>query len=101
MATHSDDRSLYFLSAAEIDDQLSNIEEKKKDAGSQFIRCIPAGALCKICVQRRKPAVQEVRPPSALISRQRKAHVGVSCDLLLVSSRRYCVITVLTRGIAP
>jgi len=50
MATHSDDRSLYFLSAAEIDDQLSNIEEKKKDAGSQFIRCVPAGTLCKIRV---------------------------------------------------
>ena len=52
-------------------------------------------------VQRRREAVQEVRPPSAHFLRKRKAHVGVSCDLLLVLSRRYCVIMVLTRGIAP
>jgi len=89
MATHSGDRSLYFLSAAEIDDQLSNIEEKKKDAGNQFIRCVPAGTPCMLRVQRRREAVQEVRPPIAHILRQRKAHGGVSCDLLLVSSRRY------------
>jgi hypothetical protein len=35
MATHSGDRSQYFKSAAEIDDQLSNIEENKRYAAPQ------------------------------------------------------------------
>ena len=43
MATHSGDRSQYFKSAAEIDDQLSNIEENKGYAGTPCIRCIHAG----------------------------------------------------------
>ena len=85
----------------EVVDQLSNIEEKKKDAGNQFIGYVPAGTPCMARVQRRREAVQEVRPPSAHISRQRKAHVGVSYVLLLVLSRRYCVIMVLICGIDP
>ena len=48
----------------------------KKDAGNQFIRCVPAGTPCRDRVQVRRAAVQEVRPPSAHISRQRKAHMG-------------------------
>ena len=101
MATYTDDGPQYFKPAAEIDDQGSDLEENKKDAGNQFRRCVPAGTPCKIRAQRRRPAVQGVRPPNAHTSRQRKAHVGVSCDLLLFLSRRYCVITVLIRGIAP
>jgi len=101
MATYTGDGPQYFKPAAEIDDQGSDLEENKKDAGIQFRRCVPAGTPCKIRVQRRRPAIQEVRPPNAHISRQRKAHVGVSCDLLLVLSRQYCVITVSTCGIAP
>jgi len=54
METHSDDRSRYFLSAAEIDDQLSNIEEKKKDAGNQFRGCVTASTPCITRVQRRR-----------------------------------------------
>ena len=101
MATYTSDGPQYFKPAAEIDDQGSNIEGKKKDAGNQFIRCVPAGKTCKTRVQRRREAIQEVRLPSAHISRQRKAHVGVFCDLLLFLSQRYCVITVFIHGIAP
>jgi len=43
MATHSGDRSQYFLSAAEIDDQLSNIEENRGDAGKPYRSCVPVG----------------------------------------------------------
>ena len=43
MATHSGDRSQYFKSAAEIDDQLSNIEENKGYAGTPYIRYVHAG----------------------------------------------------------
>ena len=53
-----------------------NLLKIKKYAGNQFRRCIPAGTPCRDRVQIRRPAVQEVRPPSAHISRQRKAHVG-------------------------
>jgi len=83
MATYTDDGPQYFKPAAEIDDQGSDIEENKTNAGNQFRKCVPAGTPCKIRAQRRRPAVQGVRPPNAHTSRQRKAHVGVSCDLLL------------------
>ena len=76
MATHSGDRSQYFKSAAEIDDQLSNIEENKGYAGTPYIRCVHAGRCYIKCVHTRSYPVQKVRTPSAHISRQRKAHVG-------------------------
>jgi len=101
MATYTDDGPQYFKPAAEIDDQGSDLEENKKDVGNQFIRCVPAGMPCMARIQRCREAVQKVRPPSAHISRQRKEHVGVSCDLLLLLSQRYCVIMVLIRGIDP
>ena len=78
-----------------------NLLKIKKYAGKQFRRCVPAGTPCRDRVQIRRSAVQEVRTPSAHISRQRKAHVGVSYVLLLVSSQRYCVIMVSARGIVP
>ena len=81
--------------------RLSIYGKLRKYAGYQFRRCVPAGTPCRDRVQSRRPAIQEVRPPCAHISRQRKAHVGVSCVLLLVSSRRYCVIMVSARGIVP
>ena len=43
MATHTGDRSQYFRSVAEIDDQLSNIEENKGYAGTPYKRCGHAG----------------------------------------------------------
>jgi len=43
MATYTGDGSQYFKPAAEIDDQGSDLEENKKDAGNQFRRCVPAG----------------------------------------------------------
>ena len=101
MATHSGDRSQYFKSAAEIDDQLSNIEENKGYAGTPYIRCVHAGQCYIKCVHTRSYPVQEVRTPSAHISRQRNSHVGFSYVLLLVFSRRYCVIMVSARGIDP
>ena len=76
MATHSGDRSQYFKSAAEIDDQLSNIEENKGYAGTPYRRCVHAGRCYIKCVHTRSYPVQEVRTPSSLTSRQRKAHVG-------------------------
>jgi hypothetical protein len=76
MATHSGDRSQYFKSAAEIDDQLSNIEENKGYAGTPYIRCVHAGQCYIKCVHTRSYPVQEVRTPSAHISRQRNSHVG-------------------------
>ena len=101
MATHSGDRSQYFKSAAEIDDQLSNIEENKGYAGTPYIRCVHAGQCYIKCVHTRSYPVQEVRTPSAHISRQRNSHVGFSYVLLLVFSWRYCVIMVSARGIDP
>ena len=101
MATHSGDRSQYFKSAAEIDDQLSNIEENKGYAGTPYIRCVHAGQCYIKCVHTRSYPVQEVRTPSAHISRQRNSHVGFSYVLLLVFSRRYCIIMVSARGIDP
>ena len=65
MATHSGDRSQYFLSAAEIDDQLSNIEENKGYAGTPYRNCVPAGTPYRKCVQTRSYPVQEVRTPSS------------------------------------
>ena len=53
-----------------------NMMKIKKYAGEQFRRCVPAGMPCRDRGQTRNSAVQEVRTPSALISRQRKAHVG-------------------------
>ena len=78
-----------------------NLLKIKKYTGNQFRRCVRAGTPCRDRVQIRRPAVQEVRPPSAHISRQRKVHVGFSYVLLLVFSRRYCVIMVSARGIDP
>jgi len=43
MATYTGDGPQYFKPAAEIDDQGSDLEENKKDAGNQFRRCVPAG----------------------------------------------------------
>ena len=43
MATHTGDRSQYFRSVAEIDDQLSNIEENKWYGGTPYKRCGHAG----------------------------------------------------------
>ena len=63
MATHSGDRSQYFKSAAEIDDQLSNIEENKGYAGTPYIRCVHAGQCYIKCVHTRSYPVQEVRTP--------------------------------------
>jgi hypothetical protein len=42
MATHSGDRPQYFKLAAEIDDQLSNMEENKGYAGTPYRKCVPA-----------------------------------------------------------
>ena len=78
-----------------------NLLKIKKYAGNQFRRCVPAGTPCRDHVQIRRPVVQEVRTPSAHISRQRNSHVGFSYVLLLVFSRRYCVIMVSARGIDP
>jgi len=43
MATHTGDRSQYIRSVAEIDDELSNIEENKRYAGTPYKRCGPTG----------------------------------------------------------
>jgi len=67
MATHSGDRSQYFLSAAEIDDQLSNIEENKGYAGKPYIRCVHAGQGYIRCVHTRSFPVQEVRTPRSVL----------------------------------
>jgi len=101
MATHSGDRSQYFKSAAEIDDQLLNIEEDKGYVGTPYRRCVHAGRCYIKCVHTRSYPVQEVRTPSSLTLRKRKAHVGFSYVLPLVFSRRYCVIMVLVCGIDP
>ena len=53
----------------------------KKDAGNRFRKCAPAGIPCRNRVQGRRPAVQGVRPPSAHISRQRKARGGFLCGI--------------------
>ena len=42
MATHSGDRPQYLKLAAEIDDQLSNMEENKGYAGTPYRKCVPA-----------------------------------------------------------
>ena len=98
MATYTGDGPQYFKPAAEIDQilkkrrrtqetssegaypQVHKARSASRDAGQPFRRCVR---------------------PVHTFQGKRKAHVGVSCDLLLVLSRRYCVITVLTRGIAP
>ena len=67
MATHSGDRSQYFLSAAEIDDQLSNIEENKGYAGTPYKRCVHAGRCYIKCVHTRSYPVQKVRTPNSLL----------------------------------
>ena len=94
MATYTDNGSHDSRNGSFIGD----IEE---DAGNHCSRCATADIPCRVRVQSRRSAFQKVRPPSAHILRKRKALVGVSCNPLLVLSRRYCVITVLTRGIAP
>ena len=101
MATHSGDRSQYFKSAAEIDDQLSNIEENKGYAGTPYIRCVHARQCYIKCVHTRSYPIQEVRTPSAHISRQRKAHVGFLMFYTWFFSRQFCVIMVSARGINP
>ena len=119
MATHSGDRSQYFKSAAEIDDQLSNIEENKGYAGTPCIRCVHAGQCYIKCVHIRSYPVQEVRTrrytmqgprPATLASRlggastqcthfkAEKKHVGVSC---VVSSRWFSVSMVSAHRIVP
>ena len=74
-----------------------NMMKIKKYAGEQFRRCVPAGTPCKDRGQTHRSAVQEVRTPSALISRQRKAHMG----FLMYLADGICVIMVLARGIDP
>ena len=96
MATHSGDRSQYFKSAVEIDDQLSNIEENKGYAGTPYIRCVHAGQCYIKCVHTRSYLVHGVRTPSAHIPRQLSAHPwGFS----VVFSQQYWVIMVLVHGI--
>ena len=53
-----------------------NMMRIKKYAGEQSRRCEPAGTPCRDHVQTHSYPVQEVRTPSSLTSRQRKAHVG-------------------------
>jgi len=67
LATHSGDRSQYFLSAAEIDDQLSNIEENEEDAGNPYKRCVHAGQWNKKCVHGRGYPVHGVRTPRSVL----------------------------------
>jgi len=67
MATHSGDRSQHFLSAAEIDDQLSNMEENKGYTGNPYLRCVPAGKPYIKCVHRRRYPVHMVRPPRSVL----------------------------------
>jgi len=67
MATHSGDRSQYFKSAAEIDDQLSNIEENKGYAGTPYRKCVHAGTPHRKCVHTRSFPVQEVRTPRSVL----------------------------------
>ena len=67
MATHSGDRSQHFLSAAEIDDQLSNMEENKGYAGNPYRKCVPAGTPYIKCVQARGYPVHRVRPPRSVL----------------------------------
>ena len=76
MATYTGDGSQYFRSVAEIDDQLSNIEENKGYAGTPYRRCVHADLSYIKCVHTRSHPVHEVRTPRSLSSRQRKAHVG-------------------------
>lgn len=73
MATHIGDGSLYNRSVAEIDDQLSNIEENKEYAGTPYKRCGHAGMSYIKCVHTRGLPVHEVRTPSSLTSRQKSA----------------------------
>jgi len=67
MATHSGDRSQYFKSVAEIDDQLSNIEENKGYAGTPYIKCVHTGTPYRKCVHTHSYPIQEVRTPSSLL----------------------------------
>jgi len=67
MATHSGDRSQYFKSAAEIDDQLSNIEENKEYAGIPYRKCVHTGMCYIKCVHTRSYHVQEVHTPSSVL----------------------------------
>ena len=69
MATYSGDGSLYNRTVAEIDDQLSNIEENKRYAGTPYIRCVHAGQCYIKCVHTRSYPVHGVRTPSAHTSR--------------------------------
>ena len=96
MATHTGDGSLYNRSIANIDEQLSNIEENKEYAGTPFKRCVHAGMSYIKCIHTRRIPIHWVRTPSAHTSRQLSAHTW---GFLMVFSRRYCVIMVLARGI--
>jgi len=96
MATHTGDGSLYNRTVAEIDDQLSNIEENKEYAGTPYKRCGHAGMSYIKCVHTRRLPIHAVRTPSAHTSRQLSAHTW---GFLMVFSRRYCVIMVLACGI--
>ena len=69
MATYSGDGSLYNRTVAEIDDQLSNIGENKRYAGTPYIRCVHAGQCYIKCVHTRSYPVHGVRTPSAHTSR--------------------------------
>ena len=73
----------------------------KKYAGEQFRRCVHAGTPRRDRGQTRRSVVQEVRTPSALISRQRKAHVGFLMFNPWYLADDICVIMVLARGIDP
>ena len=105
MATYSGDGSLYNRTVAElvynrtvaeIDDQLSNIGENKRYAGTPYIKCVHAGQCYIKCVHTRSYPVHGVRTPSAHIPRQLSAHPwGFS----VVFSQQYWVIMVLVRGI--
>ena len=88
-------------SAAEVDDQALSLLKIKKDAGNQFRRCVPAGTPCRIRVQRRRPAVQGVRPSSAHFSRQKKLTWGFLMFYSWYLADGICVITILARGIVP
>jgi hypothetical protein len=74
MATHTGDGSLYNRSIANIDEQLSNIEENKEYAGTPFKRCVHAGMSYIKCVHTRRIPIHWVRTPSAHTSRQLSAH---------------------------
>ena len=67
MATYTGDGP--HLPAAEIDDQGSDLEENKEDAGNAHKRCVPAGTpvVHKVRPYPQFPPVHGVRTPSSMI----------------------------------